>query len=153
MTTNRNEFLDGFQMTRERNVADRLLRSAKEAGAVFEWGSLGVSIRVKCSMRIEPVTVAWLYPPNIERGWMRTRDFSFGAGNGDGSGHTFGMDIPIELSNLLERWCDQFEGDSFTEDVSSIGAVAYCISPSQAAQHIDLLEARLREVIADLKAL
>ena len=84
---------------------------------------------------------------------MRTRDFSFGAGNGDGSGHTFGMDIPIELSNLLERWCDQFEGDSFTEDVSSVGVLAYCVAPNEAVQCIDLLEARLRKVIADLKAL
>ena len=153
MTTTQDEFLDGFQVTRERNASDRLLKSAKDAGASFEWGSLGVSIRVKSSMRIEPVTVAWLYPPNIERGWMRTRDFSFGAGNGDGSGHIFGMDIPVELSNLLERWCDQFEGDSFTRDASSVGVLAYCVDPGEAVQHLDLLEARLRQVIVDLKAL
>ncbi|MCY4654806.1 MAG: hypothetical protein OXC95_16785, partial [Dehalococcoidia bacterium] len=73
--------------------------------------------------------------------------------NGDGSRHIFGMDIPIELSNLLERWCDQFEGDSFTEDASSVGVLAYSVDPGEAVQHLDLLEARLRKVIADLKAL
>ena len=153
--TNRNEFLARFQLSNPEagKAADRLIESAKDAGAIFEWGSQGVSIRVTCSLRTEPVTVAWLYPPNIERGWMRTRDFSFGAGNGNGSGYVFGMELPVELYNLLTQWCNQFASDDFAGDASSIGVVAYWVSPNDAVEHIDLLEARLRKVIADLKTL
>ena len=106
-----------------------------------------------CSVGTEPITLAWLYPPGIERGWMCTRNFSFGAGNGNGGVRMFVMGIPSELSNLLERWCDQFERDVFIEDASSKGVVAYSVSPNETSQHIDLLEARLRKVIADLKVL
>ena len=152
--TRRDEFLSRFHPSspQGRIAANRLLDAASDAGAIFEWGSQGVSIRVMCSVRTEPITLAWLYPPGIERGWMRTRNFSFGAGNGNGNGRMFGMDIPSELSYLLERWCDQFESDLFTEDASSKGVVAYSVNPNEASRHIDLLEARLRKVVSDLKA-
>ncbi len=63
------------------------------------------------------------------------------------------MELPVELCNLLAQWCNQFASDDFTEDASSKGVVAYRVSPNDTVKHIDLLEARLRKVVADLLAL
>ena len=61
-----------------RSVAQRLIDRARAAGATFEPGSRGFSIRGTCALWPQPVTVAWVYPS--ETGWARTRHFSFGAG-------------------------------------------------------------------------
>ena len=149
------QFLDQFEDSEVRKLASRLLNVALENGAGVYVGTKGVSVRAKCSLYDRRITVAWIYPPSSQ-GWMKTRDFSFGAGNATGNLGDFGMEIPAELDGILRHWCDEFKGDTFTEDVSSLGVVAYAISPDNAVKHINLLESRLREIIvalANLKAL
>ena len=96
--------------------------------------------------------MAWVYPPSSP-GWMKVRDFSFGAGNGTRNGLTFGMELPDELEKRLKRWADDFRNDDFTEDASSEGVVAYSLKPKKAVEHIELLELRLGKVISDLAGL
>ena len=61
-----------------REAARQLIDRSRAAGATFEPGSRGTSIRGRCRLWGQPVTVAWLFPSEI--GWMRTRHFSFGCG-------------------------------------------------------------------------
>lgn len=71
----RESFLAGFADGDARDVAERLLKVAEEsAGVVAYGGSFGLSIRVKCSLRKQPVSVAWLYS-EPDKGWMSTRAF------------------------------------------------------------------------------
>ena len=57
------------------DAAVRLLDAADDAGARFEWGPSGVSVRAVCELWPQPVTVAWLYPPSKSgNGWMRPPD-------------------------------------------------------------------------------
>lgn len=148
----RDEFLERFANREVRQAAVRMLDSCSDNGAVFEWGSKGVSIRVDCSLWNQPITVAWLYPtPGI--GWSATKNFSFGAGNGNGNGHVFGMELPDNLEMLLKNWADQFKDDEFAEDASSTGVIAHSINHDNAVEHIDLLCDRLGRVISDLRAL
>ena len=146
----RESFLDGFASDDEaRGVADRLIDVAQESGGTLQWGPSGVSVRMRCSVWPQPVSVAWLYPPSKSKmGWMRTKDFSFGAA-------IFDYDPPPgeELRSLLERWIDQFSSDDFTEDVSSKGVKAWAVGYDAASQHVNLLVERLVKVLSELKSL
>lgn len=145
---NRETFLDQFSVPEVRNVATRLLDVARDYGAALEWGDRGgVSVRGHCTRWEQPVTVAWLYSPAMEgSGWMRTRDFSFGAGILDD-------DPDAELRTVLQKWADTFRDDSFTTDVSSQGVTAWSVTHDSAPVHIDLLASRLSRVLSELKSL
>ena len=140
----RESFLERFESEDVRSLADRLLDAVRQSGGGVRYGTSGVSIRVRCSARSQRVSVAWLYP-QPETGWMRTKDFSFGA--------SISEDDPPELRAILEEWIDQFSADSFTENVSSSGTQAWAVTHEAALHHQDLLVDRLRHVIAELAAL
>lgn len=140
-------FLQNFASAETRQVAEKLLETARRHDAVLYWGELGVSVRAKCSRWSGPVTVAWLYcQPHA--GWMRTKDFSFGAA-------IFGYDPPPEeeLRIALERWADEFARDDFSEDVSSKGVIAWSVGHDVAVRHAELLLARLERILSELKSL
>ena len=145
----RDKFLYDFAIPDQRNAAARLLSVAEESGATFEWGPSGVSVRVRCKLWPQPITLAWLYPPTkVGRGWMKTRDFTFGAA-------IFDYEPPPEedLRSVLELWVGQFSGDDFTQDASSKGVSAYAVGYEAAVQNIDLLSDRLVAVIEALRSL
>ncbi|MCY4239954.1 MAG: hypothetical protein OXC93_16680 [Rhodospirillaceae bacterium] len=140
----RGAFLERFESKEASNVANRLLEAAEQSGAYVYYGNVGVSIRVNCPARQQPITVAWLYPhPCI--GWMRARDFSFGASIRD-------EDLP-ELRVKLEQWVDQFAEDNFTEDVSSSDTKAWAVSHDAAVRHEQVLTDRLGSIISELKSM
>ena len=143
-------FLEDCDSVELRDAANRLFDVAQESGATFGWGPSGVSIRRQCSRWRQPVTVAWLYPPSkAGEGWMRTRDFTFGAAILDND-----SPAPEEgLRTLLQRWADSFRDDSFAVDASSKGVTAWSVGYDAAARHSDLLAGRLAKVLAELKAL
>ena len=145
----RETFLDEFIEEETRNAAARLLDVALEYGAVFEWGPSGVSVRGVCSRWKQPITVAWLYPPSKgERGWMRTRHFTFGVAILD---YDPGPDE--ELRGILHQYVDGFRDDPFTTDASSRGVMAWAFGYKDAAQHIDLLAERFAKVLSELRSL
>ncbi len=114
-------FLDRFASDdKALGVAGRLLDVVAQESGATEWGTSGVSVRMSCSVWQQPVSVAWLYPPSkSKKGWMKTKDFSFGA--------AIFYEDPLpgeELRSVLERWIDQFSSDDFTEEVSSKGVKA-----------------------------
>ena len=145
----REAFLDDFTDEEERHTAQRLLDVAQNSGASFEWGPSGVSVRMRCSLWQQPVTVAWFYPPSTtHKGWMKTRDFSFGAAILD-----YDPAPDEKLSTVLERWANLFGDDSFTTDASSKGVAAWSINYHDAVQHLDLLSKRLTNILTELESL
>ncbi len=145
----RETFLDDFTDGEERNAAQRLLDVAQGSGAAFEWGPSGVSVRMRCSLWQQPVTVAWFYPPSTtHKGWMKTRAFTFGAGILD-----YDPAPDEELSTVLEQWANLFKDDSFTTDASSKGVAAWSVNYHDAAQYIDLLSDRLANILRELESL
>ena len=148
-TLRRETFLEGFEIAGVRSAAARLLDVAEETGATFEWFPKGVSVRARCSRWQQPITVAWLYTPSLSgRGWMRTREFSFGVGILD---YEPGPDQ--ELRDILQRWADSFRDDPFANDASSKGVNAWSVDYAAAAENIDSIAERLTTVLAELKAL
>lgn len=142
-------FLDDFADEESRTVAERLINAAVNSGASLEWGPSGVSVRARCAIWRQPVTVAWFYAPSTTNyGWMKTRDFSFGTAILD-----YDPGPEDELRQILERWANQFSDDDFTVDASSKGVVAWSVDHDAATQHADLLAERLERVLSDLKSL
>ena len=141
----RESFLTEFASDEARAAAERLLDTASKSGASLSWGSTGVSIRMRCPLWNQPVTVAWLYPSS-RISWSGTKSFTFGWG-----GPSYGY--PPELASPLQRWADQFAADDFTEDISNQGVIGWAAPHDTAAQHIDMLTKRLSAVLSDLKSL
>ena len=142
----RESFLDGFEDEDVRGVAERLLDAASQPGGDIYYGaSYGLSIRAKCSAWPRPITVAWLYS-QPGKGWMRTRDFSFGVA-------VYDYVLPEELRAMLERWVEEVSADSFAEDVSSKGVKAWAVRHEAGVQHQDVLVERLRRIISELALL
>ena len=143
----RESFLEGFADESVRGVAERLLDTALQMGGeIFYGDSYGLSIRARCSFRPQPVSVAWLYS-QPGKGWMRTRDFSFGASVLEEH------ELPEELRAALETWIGEFSTDSLAEDVSSKGVKAWAVRHDAGVQHEVLLVERLRGVLSELASL
>ena len=141
----RESFLDGFENEDVRGVAERLLEAATQLGAYIYYGAFGLSIRAKCSAWPRPISIAWLYSlPG--KGWMRTRDFSFGVAVDDHA-------LPEELRAMLERWVGEISSDGFAENVSSKGVKAWAVRHEVGVQHQDVLVERLRRIISELASL
>ena len=142
----RESFLDGFEDDAVRGVAERLLNAAVQSGADISYGNtFGLSIRARCSAWPRPISIAWLYS-QPGRGWMRTRDFTFGVAAYD---HV----LPEELQAILDRWVDEFSADDFAENVSSKGVKAWAVRHEAGVQHQDVLLERLRRIVSELATL
>ena len=143
----RESFLEGFADGDASGAAARLLDVALQSDGEISFGeTYGLSIRAKCSAWKQPISVAWLYSEPAKRGWMRTRDFSFGAS-------VFESELPDELRATLQRWANEFSEDDFTEDVSSKGVNAWAVTHDAAVRHQDHLVERLRTIFSELAAL
>lgn len=143
----RSSFLDGFRDQEVRGVAERLLNVVEGSGGKIDFYTSGLSVRAKCSLRSQPVSIGWFYPEPSRKGWMNTRDFSFGVAVFDED------DLPDELRATLESWVVQFSRDAFAEEVSSKGVNAWAVSYESVVQYQDELAERLRNVIAAIRAI
>ncbi len=146
----RQEFLERMPSPEVRQAAQRLMTVANNNGGLVALGYAGISIRRRCQHWENPVTVAWLYPRSGEKGWMKTKDFSFGAGIGEPD---FFDRLPDQLRELLECWADSFSSDGYASDVSSVGVKAWSFTHEYAARHIDQMSDRLETVLNDLRRL
>ena len=96
-------FLGELPSDEARSVATRILDVARERGASLGWGSSSVSVRMRCSLWMYPVTVAWLYQPYATFG---AAIFNYVPPPGE------------ELRATLERWVDQFSRDDLPSSLS-----------------------------------
>lgn len=128
-----------------REAAQQLLERSTAAGATLEFGPRGVSIRGHTSLWKQPVTVGWLFPAGVG-GWMKTRDFSFGAAILEDA-------PPPTLRKVLIRHVQLFKDDPNARDARSKGVEAWCVAPEDAATHIDVLAGRAEAVLRELAAL
>ena len=139
-------FLSRFCDEQAKKLAERLVSIAIEEGGEVYYGATGVSIRVRCSLWDTPLSIAWLYPEK-DRGWNKTREFSFGCAVLDEN------ELPESLRSLLESWSNEFAADDFTEDVSSLGVKAWMIVHEQAVEYEKILVSRLIRIIHETSVL
>lgn len=146
-TSNRltlDEIVDSFPDEVERETVAALIHAARNAGASFEPGPSGTSIRVRCSLR-PAVTVGWIWAPNRTT-WMKTRDITLGHGLDS-------PDTPRPLFEALEQYYNALVQDGIGQDASSKGVHARWLAPAEAHQQLPLLISRLQEVIRNVASL
>lgn len=76
-TIDEERFLSGLTDSSYRETLRELFEQCKGMGLRFEWGAKGTSIRLPTTLRTEPVSIGWLFPPNVV-GWMGLTDLSLG---------------------------------------------------------------------------
>ncbi len=138
----RESFLDEFT-GRERDAVERLLNVTSESGGALGWNPFSVTLRVVCPLHPRPVPVARIYLPSMESSMGLVLYLGW-------EGPTLGY--PPELEQRLREWTSQFKDDSFTTAGGTLG-YWWTVTPSDAADHIDLLASRLAAVLSDLKSL
>jgi TIR domain len=74
------QFLRSLDNHEYREALRGLFETAKAVGMVFEWGSVGSSIRLHAPDRDEPLTVAWVFPDRA--GWSGLRHLTLGYDTG-----------------------------------------------------------------------
>jgi hypothetical protein len=137
--------IDSFAEESDRDAVDQLLKAATAAGASFEWGPSGVSIRARTPAQSQPVTVAWIYAPG-KYGWMKTRDISFG----------HGLDYPStapRLRAVLDDYYEKLVNAGLGLDASSKGVRARWLAPAQAVERLQELTVLLTSVIRELASI
>lgn len=139
-------FLEEFSDESARSVAKRLLCTATKSGAVLAWGSSGLSIRVRCSVMQQPISVCWMFPPSVV-GWMGLRNISFGETVSNDSWPAPDSELRVALDN----WVQQFSDDGFCQDSGKDWARIWMVDYDTAAAHLKLLEDRLGQILRDLK--
>jgi hypothetical protein len=70
------QFLRSLDNDSYRDALVRLFDAATDVGMVFEWGSVGSSIRLHTPDRVEPLTVAWVFSERA--GWSGLRHLTLG---------------------------------------------------------------------------
>ena len=151
----REPFLKAFTVSEHRSVAVRLLEVADESGAIVEWYTNGVGVRIPCSRFKKPVGVAWLFPP-AEWGKVVLRGLSAVSVG-------ISVNLPAELTSLpdeerllyasLQQWMDDIAGYEFAKDASTPYYHARTISYDDAALHIDRLASALARVVSEIRAI
>ncbi len=139
----REQFLASLPDDATRGTVEKILDAAQHAGARLEWGSVGVSIRARCALWYQPLTVAWLYPPGV-KGWYGLTDIALGTSY-------YPSYMEDSLRRVVQRYIKGLKKD-FYESRDAWGLVR-CIDYATAAANIDVLTERLDKVIADLQAL
>ena len=132
--------LADFTNDKARAAVERLLNVTKSGGSLG-WNPSSVSLQGSCRrLHPRPVPVVRIYPPS-----MGAKSFYFGW-----IGPSWGY--PTKLQQRLREWTSQFEGDSFTEVSGTLG-YWWTMTPDDVAEHIDVLESRLKKILSDLDSL
>ena len=140
----RQTFFDRFDDPGTRDAARRLLEVVDAVkGVGFNWGRNAVTIRARCPLWKNRISVAWLYPVSGQSHWLR--DFTFGV--------QVPNDYPESLSTLLEGWANRFANDGFSHKHQAPDASAYYVKHEDVAANIHVLCDRLKKVLTDLKDL
>jgi hypothetical protein len=80
-TTGEQQLLEQVADPSYRRTLDELLEACRGLRFRFEWGSVGVSIRLPVADTAEPLTIGWLFPPG-RSGWLGLTDLTLGYDEG-----------------------------------------------------------------------
>ena len=138
ISTNEIEFLNTIHEDAYREGLREMFEACRGLRLHFEWGSVGTSIRVLIPGRAEPVTIAWLFPPN-KQGWMGLRDLNLGF-------DPTSADRAPMARKFFDQYLDRIALLTGVEQVNSRWLRAYTLTPEVT---LDLKE-QVIEVFATL---
>src|SRR6266545_3070376 len=134
-------FLVGIRDEAYRAALQALFTAAHSAGLVFEWGTVGASIRLYTRDRPEPLTVAWVFPG--QGGWYGLRHLTFGFDRGSAA-------KTPSVQALLDEYVTAVARVSGAAPAKPRSLLAYTFTPDAVTAHhpelVDVLETLSRKV-------
>lgn len=137
-TTDETELLDQFTDDEYQQAVGDLLEFARGQDLPLEWGSVGVSIRIRVPDVSEPLSIGWVFPPGVS-GWLGLRDVSLGH-------DSWRAERDIGDPQLLESYIEAISAIPGAEEVTAGNLHAYHIPPTRFVEHYP----HIIEAIADL---
>lgn len=137
-TTDETELLDQFTDDDYRQAIGDLLEFARGQDLPLEWGSVGVSIRIRVPDVSEPLSIGWVFPPGVS-GWLGLRDVSLGH-------DAWRAERDIGDPQLLKSYIEGISAIPGAERVTTNEVNAYHIPPRPLVEHYP----RIVEAIAGL---
>jgi len=139
------EIIESFAEGIERDAVKSVIDLARAAGASFEPGPSGTSIRVRSPRKSQPITIAWIFAPGKPT-WLKTQQITFGHGLDYDS-------TDPEIRSIVDDYVAAFETDPETGDASSKGVRARWMTPAHAFRQLPEIQNRLSGVARALSAL
>lgn len=139
------EIIESFSEGIERDAVKCVIDVARDAGASFEPGPSGTSIRVRSPRKAQPITIGWIFAPGKPT-WMKTQQITFGHGLDYDS-------TDPEIRTILDEYGRAFETDPGTGDASSKGVRARWMTPAHAATQLPMIKECVDAVARALAAL
>ncbi len=133
--TNEAEFFQSVSEEAYREALHELFEVCRGLGLRFEWGSIGVSIRLPTGDRPEPLTVAWAFPPG-RAGWMSLTDLTLGYDSSSADKHP-------SAQSALQAYLASVQELGGIEEVETnyLRGTAYRVSPAILVRHrVDIAE-------------
>ena len=121
-----------------RDSIRELLEAFRGFDLKLEWGSSGVSIRLPTSDRPEPLTVAWLFPPDVS-GWMGLTDLTLGIDPGSAA-------ATPSVAAALEEYLETAGSLPATEPTSAASLKAFHVQATAVVE----LKAEIIELLGEL---
>jgi hypothetical protein len=109
-----------------RAVLQALFAAARSAGLVFEWGTVGTSIRLYTRDRPEPLTIAWVFPG--QGGWYGLRHLTLGFDRGS-------ADKTPSVQAMLDEYVDAVARIPGAAPVKPRSLLAYTFTPEAVTAH------------------
>lgn len=125
-----------------REAVHELLEFARGQQLREEWGSAGVSLRIRVPDINEPLSIAWVWPPGVP-GWLGLRDANFGH-------DAWRAERDIGDPSLLHQYLAALAAIPGAVQIDSSSVKAFHLPPAVLVEHrsavFDAIEALVRGV-------
>lgn len=144
VATNETRFLEQIGDDAYRQALQELLEACRGLGLRLPWGAAGTSIRLQIPGRSQPLSVAWLFPPDVS-GWMGLLDLTLG----------YWVDPTLSPSakSVLEGYVDKVAKLSGAELAKPDWLRGYHLNPDTVIHHrhqiVDILAELVQQVSAE----
>jgi hypothetical protein len=122
-----------------RKALEELLEYCRGLKLSFQPGSVGFSIRVNVPDRREPVSLGWLFPPNVS-GWLGLTGLTLG--------YDSGTVDKLSVAQQFAAYFEQLKGLRDLADVGVRGLEAVAVPPRQLIQHRTEITAAIGNLVA-----
>jgi hypothetical protein len=135
------ELLDSITDEPYRLALQRIFDACKASGLTFGWGTRGASIRLATQDRAEPLSIAWIFPPDSTYNWSGLSHLTLG----------YDTESLVTRPSVKER-VEQYANDALrlpdATPAKRQGLVAATFEPASVVSHETQLINLITETVA-----
>ncbi len=143
------QFLRSLDNDEYREALRGLFETAKAVGMVFEWGSVGSSIRLHTPDRDEPLTVAWVFPDRA--GWSGLRHLTLGYDTGSAKNTPSVQDALSKYVDAVRRVPGAVRARARALQAYTFAPEAVCAQQEQLARLLRQLSRRAQDSLHSIE--